>query len=194
MEEPNSDGLVAFDDWKQGNNTEQIKSIEDGLRQSLKEQSERLGKPIVFEKWRVYPTLDENRKILYYATDIRWDGDLSTTIKATTFDRRGYVTFQIMPVRTDLGSSEIENVMLDMTSHYQPSTNEGYSSFVSGDKVAAVGAVGVLAALLGVKYTKVAATTFFAIALVFLKKLWFLLLIPFVALKKLFSRKSGDEA
>ena len=56
-----------------------------------------------------------------------------------------------------------------------------------------MGAVGVLAALVGVKYGKAAATGLIAVALLFLKKAWFLLLIPLVFLKKLFSGKKKAE-
>ena len=52
-------------------------------------------------------------------------------------------------------------------------------------------ALGVLAALVGVKYGKAAATGFVAILLLFLKKAWFVLLLPLVFLIKLFTGKKA---
>ena len=77
---------------------------------------------------------------------------------------------------------------------YQPANNESYFDTQAGDKIAAVGAVGVLASLLGVKYGKTAAVGFLALAAILLKKAWFLLLLPFYFLKNMFSKKSGAAA
>lgn len=67
------------------------------------------------------------------------------------------------------------------------------SEFRDGDKVAAVGALGVLATLLGVKYGKGALAAIMAIGLVVVKKAWFLIFIPFLFIRRLFSRKSAEE-
>jgi len=80
----------------------------------------------------------------------------------------------------------------EVTSSYSPSYKQSYFDFKSGDKVAAVGALGVLAGVLGVKYGKAVATGLFALAAVFLKKFWFLIFIVPVVLwagiKKVFGR------
>lgn len=61
-----------------------------------------------------------------------------------------------------------------------------WNDFVEGSRARGE-APGVLAALVGVKYGKAAATGIIAILPLFLRKAWLLLLIPFVFLKKLFS-------
>ena len=95
---------------------------------------------------------------MYYATDIGWDGDLSINVKAVVFDRRGFVTFSLVPIDLNMDESQMLTTINAVLDKYQPKSEEGYSSFVSGDKVAVVGAVGVLATLAGVKYGKGAAT------------------------------------
>ena len=52
-----------------------------------------------------------------------------------------------------------------------------------------------LATVLGVKYGKAASAGLLAVVLILLKKAWFIVLLPFVALgglfKRLFGRKAG---
>jgi uncharacterized membrane-anchored protein len=155
----------------------------------LSEQGKRLNKKVEFAGWKLYPTLDENKKILYYAFDVNWGNDVSTNIKATFFDRFGYATFMIVPESSGLARSKLEAVVQNVLSGYTPNATQSYSEFRTGDKVAAAGAVGVLATLLGVKYGKAAAAGLFAIALIFLKKLWFLIFLPFIVLGKLLFRR-----
>lgn len=188
FEVPNSDGLVSFDDWKSEDLNDEISAIEDGLKDSLKAQSDKLGAPITFKGWRVYPTLNEEKKILYYATDIDFNGDVSTNIKASIFDRKGYVTIIAIPIDSNLDGSKIEQIVLDLADHYKPNVSESYSEFVTGDKIAAVGAVGVLATLIGVKYSKGAVAGIMVVVLTLLKKAWIILLLPFIWLKNLFRR------
>lgn len=192
INEPNNEGHVSFDDWKSNDVDEQIHSIEDSLKDSLKEQGERIHKDITFKAWRVYPTLNEKLHVMYYAVDTTWDGDLTTNIKATIFDRSGYLILRIIPDAPDITKQDIEKLIFKIVNSYRPNDEQYYDNFQSGDKVAAVGALGILATVLGVKYGK----TFFAViigtALLLLKKAWFLLMLPFVAIKKLFTRKKVD--
>lgn len=76
-----------------------------------------------------------------------------------------------------------------MADHYKTNASQGYAEFVTGDKVAAVGAVGVLATLVGVKYSKGIAAWLFVVGLAFAKKAWFLILLPLFWLKNLFRKK-----
>ena len=74
IEVPNNEGYVRFDDWDTGERDDAIKSIERQLKASVKAQGERLGEKITFDGWRVYPTLNKEKGILYYATDLDWAG------------------------------------------------------------------------------------------------------------------------
>ena len=189
VETPNSEGLVKFDDWESKDRDEEIESIEKSLIESVKLQSENLGIPVDYIGWRSYPKLDIKNKVLYYANDVSFDGDISTNIKASFFDRKGYVVFRIIPTSANLSEEEITSVVSTVINSYTPTKNTDYSSFVSGDKVAAGGALAVLAGLIGVKYGKAAAAGAFAILLMFLKKAWFLIFIPFIWLFSLFRKK-----
>ena len=134
--------------------------------------------------------LNKAKNIMFYATDISFDGEVSTNVKASVFDRYGYNVFRIVTSSSELSKTDIEDLVLNMAESYKPNVNDSYSSFISGDKLAAGGAIAVLATLMGVKYGKAAAAGAFAIALVFLKKAGFLLLLPLLWIGRLFKRKS----
>ena len=191
IEVPNNEGYVRFDDWDTNERDDAIKSIERQLKASVKAQGDRLGEKITFDGWRVYPTLNKEKGILYYATDLDWAGKKVTNIEAAVFDRYGYVTFNFVPVSNTLGTAEVEALILKSVEAYTPKAEVNYASFVTGDAVAAGGAIGVLAVLTGTKWGKSAAAGAMAIALMFLKKAWFLLLLPFAWLGSLFSRKKA---
>lgn len=189
FELPNSEGRVSFEDWKSEDLNSEITTIEKSLKESYKVQSEKLGVQVLFKGWRVYPTLNEEKKILYYATDVTFDGEVSTNIKASLFDRQGYITVIVVPTSTNLDGASIEQIVLDVSDHYKPNASQDYSEFVTGDKVAAAGAIGVLATLVGVKYSKGIAAWLFVIGLAFVKKAWILIFLPLLWIRKLFRRK-----
>jgi len=192
LEKPNSDGFVKFDDWNSKDKDKEINSIEKALVESLKSQSENIGSTISFEGWRATPVLDQEKNIMFYATDIAFDGEITTNIKASLFDRYGYHVFRIVPYSSSLTQPEIKRIVRQVTAAYLPTVESNYSSFKTGDNIAAGGALAVLAGLVGVKYGKAAATGLLAVALVFLKKAWIILLLPFLWIGKLFNRKKKN--
>ncbi|MCG3267054.1 DUF2167 domain-containing protein [Yoonia sp. I 8.24] len=185
---PNSDGYVAFDDWESDEKAEVVAQIEEGLRQSFVQQGAALGVNITFDGWVVQPTLNKERGFMYYATGAIWGGSKNVNINATVFDRRGHIEFLIIPEAATMMPEEVEAMIIRVLDQYVPTANEAYASFASGDKVAAVGAVGVLAGIAGLKYSKAAGGLLVTLLLI-LKKAWFLLLVPFVFIKNRLGRK-----
>ena len=192
VETPNSAGYVTFEDWEGEDKEAVIRDIEENLRVGLRAQAEATGSDIAFTGWSVYPTLDREKQMMYYATNLRWDGDDTVNITATVFDRRGYVEFMIVPSAANVTAAQTEKLITNTLASYTPTVGENYAAWETGDKIAAVGAVGVLAALAGVQYSKGAATGLMAVLLLILKKAWFVLLLPFIWLKSLFGRRGSD--
>jgi uncharacterized membrane-anchored protein len=192
FEQPISDGYVTLDDWKSGDLTTEIEAIEQSYKESLLEQGKRLNENIIFDGWLLYPTLDEQKKILYYANIVNWNGDRVINVTASVFDRYGYVPIKIVPADNNLSSESVKSIVDEAISAYRPGTGSTYAEFSSGDKVAGYGALGVLATLLGVKYGKAAVTGLIAVALVFAKKLWFLIFLPLLWIGRLFSRNRAS--
>lgn len=188
---PVDEGYVRFDDWSQSK--EAIAQIWTDLTAALKAQGERLNRTIVPEKWLVYPTLDPRKAYMDYALSIDWGGVSDVNVKASLFDRSGYVTFLILPARPDASAADIQALVTRLLAAYASDPETSYFDFKPGDKVAAIGAAGVLAALVGVKLAKVAAVGVFAVLLAAGKKLLFLLVVlPFLALKRLLGRRKSD--
>lgn len=192
FETPNSEGFVKFDDWEDADRQDEIDAIWNDYVEGSKAQGERLGQSIVPVKWYVYPTLNKEKSYLYYAILLNWDGELIINTKASLFDRQGYVPVHIVPENSELSEAELQQLVEVSLVAYEAKTEQAYFDFADGDKVAAVGALGVLAALVGVKYGKAAATGLIAILLLVLKKAWFVLLIPLVFLKNLFKKKEAE--
>jgi len=193
LQKPVSEGYVKLDDFEGENAKEAIDSIEANLKEALVAQSKRIGKSIAFKGWRVYPTADRQRNLIFYALDTTWDGEPVTSIKAMLLDRYGYLTMEVIPVSHDLGAQQVKSVLDRAVAAYSSKPQAAYSSFESGDKVAAYGGLGVLAAVLGVKYGKAATAGLIAIVLVLLKKAGFILIVPFLALGGLFRRLFGRK-
>jgi len=193
VETPNSEGFVELSDWEGADRQDEVDAIWNDFVEGSRAQGKALGQRIEPVRWYVQPTLNKDKSYLYYAILIDWEGEMVINAKASLFDRQGYVPLRIIPDSSDLSEAELQRLVEISLDAYQPEAKQAYFDFQDGDKVAAVGAVGVLAALVGVKYGKAAATGLFAIALLFLKKAWFLLLIPLVFLKKLFFGKKEAE-
>lgn len=191
IEKPNSEGLVKLNDWDAEKSDDKIQAIWDDFVSGSKSQSENLGVDIRPIKWLVYPTVNAEKRYLFYATLIQWGSDRIVNVKASLFDRFGYITFRIVPDNEQISEEELVSLVESTLNSYSPHPQQSYSDFKSGDKIAAAGALGVLASLVGVKYGKAIATGALAVALAFAKKLWFLIFIPFIwVFSKIFRRRS----
>jgi uncharacterized membrane-anchored protein len=191
LDQPVSDGYVKLDDLLGSDANAAINEITAAYKENLAAQSRRIGKTIEFAGWRLYPKADRSRNLIYYALDARWDGEVQTTIKAMLLDRYGYVVMNVITMDNNLGSEQIESVLDQAIAAYTPKPTAEYTAYEKGDKIAAYGGLGVLATVLGVKYGKAATAGIVAILALALKKGWFLILLPFIALRGLFRRLFG---
>lgn len=188
---PNSQGYVKFDDWDGDSSSDEIETIWQEFVEGTKAQGEKLGVDIKPVKWHVYPTLDKEKSIMYYAILLDWGGEMNLNVRATLFDRRGYVPFSLIPADPNVPEIEIKRMVVASLDSYGPKPEESYFDFEDGDKIAAAGALGVLATLVGVKYGKGAFAAILATILIIAKKFWFVLLIPLVFLKNLIFKKKA---
>lgn len=194
FEQPNSDGYVTMDDWQSSDKDEAIRTIETDLAAGLRAQGEQLGVPVAFKGWLVYPTLDTAKNVLYYATESTWDGETNINIKASVFDRQGYVAFTIVTISNNPTEAEIRGMVDATLAHYQSQPGQDYGSYVAGDAVSATGALGVLAALVGVKFGKAALGGLIAVILLFMKKGAVVLILPLIWAKNKFFGKKPPAA
>lgn len=177
-EAPENVGHVNMDDWAEDVNS-QIDEIWESYVEGSKEQSKRIGYEVTPLKWVQYPTLNKAAKVLTYGILIDFGGTQTINLTTIKFTRTGYV---VMDVVTDddmlaARSKNYDSASVYAAKTYVPQSGMRYADFQVGDKVAAVGAVGVLASVIGVKHGKGWLAGIGATILLMAKKFWFLLVV-----------------
>lgn len=176
--EPEDIGHVNMDDWTEDVKS-QIDEIWDSYVEGSKAQSKRIGFDVVPLKWVLYPTLNKAAKVMTYGILLDFGGTHVINLVSVKFTRKGYVVLKIVTDEEILAadSASFDSVSVYASDTYKPAVGWRYADFKNGDKVAAVGAVGVLASVIGVKYGKGWLAGIGAMILLFAKKLWVLFLV-----------------
>jgi len=187
-------GYVNMDDWTEDVRS-QIDEIWESYVQGSREQSQRIGFNVEPVKWVLYPTLDKTAKVMTYGILLNFGGDEVINLVTVKFTKSGYVELNVV---TDDGmlahnGATYESVSTYAANTYDPATGTRYADFKDGDKVAAIGAVGVLATVMGVRQNKGFFAAIGATILVFAKKLWFLLLLIPAAIWGFIKRMTGQS-
>ena len=150
-----------------------------------KAQCARIGFQVVPLKWVLYPTLNKASKVMTYGVLLDFGGQEIINLVTVKFTKTGYVKMEVVTDDALLaaGSSSYDLASVYASNSYAPGTGLRYADFKDGDKLAQIGAVGVLASVVGVKYAnKGTLAAIGASIMLFAKKLWFLLLIIPVAI------------
>ncbi len=191
-------GHVNMDDWTE-DATQQIDQIWANYVEGTKEQSARIGFEVVPLRWVLYPALNKSARVMTYGILLSFGGEEVINLTTVKFTRTGYVEMTLVTDHQLLGSrgAAFDEIALYAAKTYLPVKGMRYADFQDGDRIAGIGALGVLAAVVGTKHSNKG--TFAAIGaaiMAFAKKLWFLLLIIpaaiWGAVKKLVGR--DDEA
>ena len=186
-----NEGYVKLDDWKDVDPDKFIKELRSGLKESNKRRIANGFNTITQIKWLREPILNKAKNTVSYATIVSFS-DNSNSINASLillgrygYTESTYVTYEETFRKT--GNSELNKII----ANYDFVPEKEYSKFTTGDKVAAAGIGGLLAASLGIKAFKAGGI---AALLLILKKAWFIIFIPFIFawgwIKRLFSRNS----
>ncbi len=188
---PNSDGYVRFDDWRRDDRDQEIDAIWRDFEQGLRERGNKIGMTIYPERWRVYPTLNEEKAYLYYAVQLSRDDSDLLYVRATQFDRSGYVSFMLVPRRPDVSDKELRHMIEDVLSSYELRSQNRHDDFRKGDAVAVVGTIGVLARLLGVQHVASVMAVAVADALDRAKEFWYLSFLSIALFARRIFRRSA---
>ena len=129
LDKPVASGYVTVDDFNSAEAKDVIASIEKSLRGQATAQSEKLGKNIQFTGWRLNPTADKSKGLIYYATDWNWDGESVLSIRVLLLGRFGYTPLQIIPVESNLNSEAIATMVAKTVASYKPDPETAYSDF-----------------------------------------------------------------
>tara|TARA_B100001175_G_scaffold314396_1_gene323674 strand:+ start:2049 stop:2927 length:879 start_codon:yes stop_codon:yes gene_type:complete len=173
-------GYVKTDDWTDVDPNKFIKEIKENYKTS-NESRKKNGQPTVLNvTWKKKPYLDGIYNSVYYALDVEWS-DNTSTVEGTAIilGREGYTSAKYVGGE----SGYKENMLLNLSKIHKFNDTKEYKDWKSGDKVAAAGIGALLATTLGVKALK---PGIIAAGLLLLKKFWFIILLPFIWLGKLF--------
>ena len=183
-------GYVKLDDWKDVNSDKFIKQMRSDAKEVNKIRRENNSETVEGIEWLQEPTLDREKNAVYYAQLVKFsDGDIAVNATTLILGRYGYtnVTYTGDPEEFKINKDEILN---HIVANYSFVEKKKYTNFSTGDKVAAAGIGGLLAASLGIKAFKAGGI---AALLILLKKGGFLLFLPLIFawgwIKRLFTRK-----
>ncbi|NMH60586.1 DUF2167 domain-containing protein [Alteromonas sp. MYP5] len=184
-----ADGYVSDDDAADIDYDDLLKEMKKDTQAESKWRQEHGFPAIELVGWAEQPYYDANTHKLYWAKELIFGENEARTLNynVRALGRQGYMEMNFI---ANINQLEEVNTSRDEVLA-MVSFNEGhkYSEFDPDiDNVAAYGIGGLIAGKV------LAKTGFLALALVFLKKFWFVLLVPLYWLrKKIFSRKATTE-
>jgi len=185
-------GYVKFDDWSDVDAAALLDGMKEGTEEDNKEREKHNVSPLTILGWRQTPTLDPGTKIVSWAINLR-DGDTDTVnASVLIFSRYGHE-----PLVWAGDAKDDPNVFLNrMRAVYDFDAGARYGDFQPNDKVAEYGIATLVAGLVGAKVA--AKFGLLALALVFLKKAWIIVLVALSGvgafIKRLFRKRSPAVA
>ncbi len=180
-------GYVSDEDASDYDYDELLETMKKDTREASKYRIENGFGSIELIGWAAQPHYDTVERKLHWAKELEFGGDAENrtlNYNLRVLGRKGVLVQNFIAGmdQVDVVSAALPDIAA-MTSFTSGNTYAEFDPEI--DKVAAVGIGGLIAGKV------LAKTGFLAIALVFLKKFWFLIFIPLVALKGLFTRKKS---
>lgn len=179
-------GYVSDEDAGSYDYDELLKTMQQDMQDENEWRRENNYDTLELLGWAAPPHYDAEGRKLYWAKELRFNGEESTTLNYNIriLGRKGVLVVNFIADMDMLDQvNKAVPTVLKMTNF---TDGNKYSDFnPSMDKVAAVGIGGLIAGKV------LAKTGLIAVALIFLKKFFFLLLIPLYWLKNLFGRKNS---
>ena len=182
-------GYVKIDDWNEIDPDEFLKDLEKDYKVDNAERRKKNQATLTSISWRYSPKLDRSKNLVNYAVVSNWsDNDQSVQASSLILGREGYTEATMISSAAGYKDSLLENA----SAIHEFNPDVGCNAWKPGDKVAAIGIAGLLAATLGGKSVKVAAPIL-VVLLGLLKKFWWIVILPFLLLGKLFTRSSSSS-
>ncbi|WHO71677.1 DUF2167 domain-containing protein [Rhizobium sp. BT03] len=172
-----ADGYVSDADAATTNYDELLQSIKDSIRENNVEREKQGFQKITLIGWASTPHYDKSAHAMHWARDLLFGDDMraphTLNYSVRTLGRQGVFEFDFVAGLNQL--KEIEAVIPTVTTLVQFDTGMAYTDYVEGDKIAAYGMAGMIAAGAGAKIA--AKVGLLAIALVFFKKAGILVVV-----------------
>ncbi len=177
-------GYVSDDDAESYDYDDLLKEMQAETRADSGERVRAGYDSVELIGWAAPPSYDRTQRKLHWALELKFgEGEEHTlNYKLRALGREGVLNANFIGSMAQLGT--IQRSLPEVAQMISFTEGKTYADFdPSLDKVAAVGVAGLIA---GKVLTSKAG--FLAVALLLLKKGWFVLLLPFIWLKRLFNR------
>ncbi|EGE60514.1 UNVERIFIED_ORG: putative membrane-anchored protein [Rhizobium esperanzae] len=175
--EYSADGYVSDSDAATTNYDELLKSIKDSISERNPEREKQGFPKITLVGWASAPHYDRPAHAMHWARDLIFGNDTQTehtlNYSVRVFGREGVFEFDFVAGLGQL--KEIEEVIPTVTKLVQFDKGMAYGDYVDGDKIAAYGMAGMIAAGAGAKIA--AKVGLLALALAFFKKAGILVVV-----------------
>ena len=175
--EYSADGYVSDSDAATTNYDELLKNIKDSISERNPEREKQGFPKITLVGWASAPHYDKPAHAMHWARDLIFGNDTQTehtlNYSVRVFGREGVFEFDFVAGLGQL--KEIEEVIPTVTKLVQFDKGMAYGDYVDGDKIAAYGMAGMIAAGAGAKIA--AKVGLLALALAFFKKAGILVVV-----------------
>ena len=187
----NKIGYLTKDDWSDNiDKDEMLKEIQNSTNEANKLRGDDYL-DLYVDGWAQDPYLDDIKNTVYWAISGHDDGgNKSVNAKALKLGREGYTEILWIGSPEQFTSSEI--VLEPVLANYNYNEGFKYADYVPGTDTVAAAGVGALVYKLATGKA-VAKAGALALALIFAKKLWFLIFLPFVYLWRRYKAKSSSS-
>lgn len=181
-------GYIDDNDWESVDAERMMSQVKSAQRERNEERTAQGYPTLEVLGWEQTPQYDETLDAAYWAMQIgSSDGQLTINATALKLSRDGFT--RITWVGTPEQFTDSHSTLVTASNAYQFNEGAQYADFSEGDKVAGVGLAALATGLMtGKGWTKKAGAGILALILVFLKKAWFIILLPLAFIKKIFTK------
>ncbi len=185
-------GYVQDNDWSDLDAELLLEGIAESTEEANIERTKNGFEELKIIGWAQKPIYDKTSRTAYWAINVndKESGPIFNAI-ALKLGRRGFNKFIWVGGSDQFNPSE--SLLKEALNNYKFETGFRYADYSTGDKIAAVGLASLVAVTAGSKSGKGVVAGILAMVIIFAKKLWLLIFLPFVFVwswvKKLFTGK-----
>ena len=185
------EGYVRDDDWADLDADLLLEGVIESTEEANAERIKNRVLPLKVLGWSQKPSYDKSSRTAHWAIKIKEGTGTTINAIALKLGRKGFSRLTWVGEAEQFNSSE--NMLREALDNHKFEKGFRYADYSSGDKVAAIGLATLVAVTAGSKRGKGVVVGILATLLIFAKKLWFLIFLPFVFfwkwIKRLFTRR-----
>ena len=187
-------GYIEDDDWSQLDHDDLLASIRETTDEQNRQRATNGYPTVEVDGWAQPPKYDRERNMVYWAIDASETGT-GRIVNATALklSRDGFTSVTWVGAPSDFHGAA---TLAGLGSAFRFDPGNRYADFSAGDAVAGVGLAALATRIASGKgWQKAAGAGLIAFVVAFAKKLWWLIVLPFLWLgRKLFRRDSTQDA